>query len=178
MKNKNAAGTPADAHIRLNKNRHALVTSGTWVILFCLWSNVKSAAYVFLENSPQTAFGTPAPSRGETIVFLVLLAIILGIDIWIRLYVGLSARAEGKGEKRGWKYLVWGMLLAAVSLVSLIVMLLPSYAEEYEPFQLASFLLELSSFSVLVEMIVCSIRVKKAARLPKTETETEEAPCR
>ena len=95
--------------------------------------------------------------------FLIFLAFAL-----LRVYVGLAARAEGMGKRRGVGYLVWACLFFCLQILFLVLILLVllrvgiaegSYLQIF-----STIFMEFSSAAILGEMIVAAVRLKALRR--------------
>lgn len=153
----------------LRKQQNILVEAGTGTILLAVWSVAKVNLYLGLASVSIEDVYSAAEKDGINpkwfLVFMVtLLVIILLVQLLTRLYVGLSAIAEGKGKEKRWGYI-------ALSAVILVMDLQTSYQAFWadrirlgEPMTFDSFTslcMELVSAYVLLELMICSIRVKK-----------------
>lgn len=133
-------------HLQVRKYRSSLVTSSIAVIAFGIWSIFKAVfqlstdlkealADIDISNSMNgmTAEEQDAVKElfnGNTlfVITFALIMFVLVIDLVLRTYVGLSARATGLGKKRktkrNWKHnfiwLIFACILLAVEVFSLI----------------------------------------------------------
>ncbi len=157
----------------LRRNENTLVIVGTGVILYGLWSVVKTLFLALQElhrqsmDSSVLAMMQPfSPEIAKTVFFLLgvlLLVILLAADILLRLYVGLSARAEGFGrKKKGYGYLVIAALMAVASVTTLVaaVISIPSSLDTIED-KIVTIIVELTSCITMTEMIISALKVKK-----------------
>ena len=96
----------------------------------------------------------------------IIVAAVLVIDISLRLYVGLSARAEGFGRKHGRVYLVVAALMivcfAALIVLSITFFSLDNYDSVLDA--VINFAVDLTSLITLIELFVAAIRVKKLTK--------------
>ena len=142
---------------KLRRYQNLLTVSGLGVIIFGLWSVLKTILLFFLKEG---AFGE---LPDETVYRVILLAIIGGIllvDMMVRLYVGLSARAEGFGKKKGYGYIVVGILMALLSLASLVMIFFDA-SEKSITEMIVSFIVEATSLVVTIELLIAAFTVKK-----------------
>ena len=104
--------------IQLRKNQDTLKIVGLGVMAFGAWSIVKSILYTTAQWS-SIKEEIVVPEANETIakmVYLFMIAVILTVEIAIRLYIGRSAIAEGRGERRRPGYVVVAFLITAIGL--------------------------------------------------------------
>lgn len=151
----------------IRKARHGLIEAGTWVVIFSFWSALKTAGWLFLEHNSIEELMSDSVEVDvlSKVVFLVIFFTIVLIDLAIRLRTGMSARSDGLHGHKGCGYLVWTAVLMLLSVSSILSFFTPvsGYAVQKE-FELAAFLLELSSFAVLLELFVCGILVRRSRR--------------
>lgn len=165
----------------LRKNQNALVIIGSGVILFGFWTVIKTIAYCILSTDQIIALaaGPDGNSLLQTeterayflIVFYILMAIVLLIDLSFRLYIGRSARREGLGKKRkrdGRAYLVMGILLViacAIGTVSDVLTLLGLYdSVDSKASLFVSILVDLTSLITMLELIRAAVRSRQIRR--------------
>ena len=154
----------------LRRNQDTLSSVGLGVLAFGVWSVIKGAVVFVIEVPGQIEAVAEKQDVPATIAFAgVLLALILAIILALRVYIWRSARAESRGsrQKRGFLFAVG--LLAAMSLSSLIAiilqMVLPGRFEtDGSRNQFTAAFIEMTSLVTLVEMITASIRVKRITR--------------
>ncbi len=109
--------TQSPEDIRLQKYRCSLISSGGAMVLFSLWTVLRSLVQIDAQLNYR--------GNSEALMPLVTTIVVVGIiDLVLKLYVGLSARLEGlaRGKKR--PYLVLGIIIAGISLLSLVFILL------------------------------------------------------
>ena len=99
-----------------------------------------------------------------------LLAMILLWMLGSRLYIALNAIAEGKGKKKGWAYLVLTAILLLTDMqsfwqVNLVSFLFGGLKNAFS--MSVSFVLELVSLYMLLELLICGIRVKRLRKMEK-----------
>lgn len=171
-------GDSAQLDKMLRRYENTLVILGTGVIMYGLWSVAKTVFLLLQEARNLRASGAlslagaqlqggPEMARLVTVsgwvVFWVIAVVMIGIDIALRLYVGLSARAEGFGtKKRGSGYLVVAGLMAVLSFATAVYTILhiPSGLNDLEN-NIVTMIVEVTSVIILVEMIRAAWKVKK-----------------
>ena len=162
--------------IRLRRDENTLSVVGSGVIVFGIWSVVKALLHgnvsysnmlevVRLEDAGLEELGFGDLSWVVAAAAVVLVLLVLFLDLAIRIYVGMSARAECKGEKQGRAYLVLSVLLLFLSGVYIcsFVMVLFSGSDQVMDAD-AAILVELTSFVTLLQMIISAVRVRRARR--------------
>ena len=143
--------------VKMRRYQNLLTISGLGVIVFGVWTVLKTILLLFLKEDALA--GLPDNSTVRIIFFAILTAVML-IDFLIRLFVGLSARAEGFGKKKGYAYIFFAILLALMSLISLVLVFFD--AGEQSILELAiSVIVETTSMIVSIELLVAAFTVKK-----------------
>lgn len=162
---------------QLRRNRNILGISGTAVLLFAVWSVIKVFMYGYLNrNEPvgeELSF-LDEYLQDETVViaFFIIFFGLLVLDIILRVVVCLSARAESRGKKKGYGYLVVTVILLAFSVWGLFSTLRESFL--VDPVDtVISLLLEGSAVFALAEVFLSSVRIK---RLTKKLSSAQPAP--
>ena len=152
----------------LRKWQNLLVDAGTGVILFAAWSVVRVNLYLaFLPISMEDIYNVAAEvGINKTFFIVFMLVLVAGILLWqlsIRLYIRLSATAEGQGKQKGYAYLV----VAAVLFVTNLQFNWQTYGvdqilagEMLSVEQIVSLCMEAAAMYVLIELLISGIRVK------------------
>ena len=138
-----------------------LYIAGTAVIAFGVWSLAKIGLFLSLvdKNALQTLLGLEKESLTVT-VYVALIAIAV-IDFGLRAYIGMSARAEGNGKRKGSLYLVVAAIVAIANVSSLFGMELgTSFA--MSPWEiLISIVIEATSIAALLMVVYSSMRLRR-----------------
>ena len=142
---------------KMRRYRNLLTVSGLGVIIFGLWSVLKTILLLFMKEGILSEI--PDDTFVRVMFFLILGGILL-IDVLIRLYVGLSARAEGFGKKKGYGYVVIAILMALASLTSLVLIFFDSNEQSIWEL-IVSVIVEATSLVVTIELLVAAFTVKK-----------------
>ena len=180
----------SDEQRKIRKSQITLVIVGTGVIVFGAWAALKVYLLVMFRKAelikglrefvPEDA----GPVDDEVLVYVVLIAatVYVLIELGMRLFVGLSAISEGRGSRSGRLYIFFAILLI---LSGLIVVAADTYEMvtfspilEFGNFSLSrsdaatSFIVDLTSLVMEVQMVVSAFRIKRFKRkIRKTEAE-------
>ena len=149
----------------LRRKQVTLVTLGTGVILFGVWSVVKSLLYfrtnLFADLDTQ-AEPELLPYMLATVVIVALFVL---ADLGIRLKIGRRARAEGMGRRQKNGYLILAALIVLVNitgdLLGVYYIVKNGVPEQSGPDYIVSVLVDLSSTILLAELIITVLRVRK-----------------
>ena len=150
--------------VQLRKSQDTLKIAGQGVIAFGLWSTAKSVLYSMLQwNSITEEMTMDAEySRAFAVIaYIIVMAIILGIDIMIRLYIGRSAVSESRGKKKSSAYIVLALTLSALSLTLLIIATLISDKAASPVDYAKSIVVEATSVFTSLELCTSAIRIRK-----------------
>ena len=143
--------------IKMRRYQNLLTVSGLGVIIFGLWTVLKTILLLFLQEDMVDDLPDGLFYR---VLFFTLIGGVLLIDFLIRLFVGLSARAEGFGKKMGYGYIVVAILMALASLASLVMIFFDT-ADRSILELIVSFIVEATSMIATVELLVAAFTVKK-----------------
>jgi hypothetical protein len=156
----------------LRKRQSHLTQAGTGVMLFAAWRVISINLYLGFGMIPVEMIREAAAEFGlnEKFFLIFMAALVAGVLLWqlsIRMYIGLSATAEGKGKTKGWLYLaVTGLVIAAELQIAWeafdIERILAGEALEIHAIisAIISFIMELASAYVLLELLISGICVK------------------
>ncbi len=143
----------------LRRNQSTLVTTGLGVIAFGVWSVLKSLLLV--ASDPDRYLGSFEGDWHLILTFWVLLGGALVIDLALRLHIGLSAIAEGKGKKRRRGYIVLALLMAVLSFVLLAAGLFVQGFSAGVGRTVVTLIVEFTSDVLMLGMCISAIRVKR-----------------
>lgn len=143
--------------IKMRRYQNLLTVSGLGVIIFGLWTVLKTILLLFLQEDMLDDLPDGLFYR---VLFFTLIGGVLLIDFLIRLFVGLSARAEGFGKKKGYGYIVVAILIAIASLASLVLIFFDTGDRSILEL-IVSFIVEATSMIATVELLVAAFTVKK-----------------
>ena len=150
--------------IQLRRYRIALMTLGSGVFAFGVWSILKS--YLYLWVNPVVFDDVAAEYQSAvTITFYVLYTFLMLIDLLLRAYVGMGARSMGMGKKKGLMYMIVLSLMLAASVLSCLLMVMGRENKRMENQSnmdyFVSAFVEFCNMGVLAELLYTVVRVKK-----------------
>ena len=151
----------------LRRRRTNLLTLGAGVIAFGVWSMLKTYLYMIVDPIPMT-FDVPEQFQQTALVMAyAMVTAFLLIDLALRLYIGLSARAEGLGSKKGKAYIIVTALMLVVNIAAWIVYLfMYDYRDGYEALMdyVVSLVVDFTSIVILAQLIYNAILVRRLSR--------------
>jgi len=151
--------------VKMRRYQNLLTVSGLGMIVFALWSVLKTIL-LFCFNEKLLA-EVPDDTLFRVVLFSII-GVILLFDFLMRLFVGLSARAEGFGKKKGNAYIVVAVLIALGSLASLVMIFFDSSIQSIIEL-IVSVIVEATSLIVVIELLVAAYTVKKLKKELKEE---------
>ena len=169
--------------MRLRRDENTLTVVGSGVILFGVWTVVKMVLQEInrfpelmaelgvdelgFEETGLADLGLDPNLLAMAVAFTVVIIVYL-MDLGLRVFVGLSARAEGRGRPQGRLYLILAGLLLVLSGLSFVSYVITYFSHsEYVVDADAAILVELTSFITLLQMIISAVRVRRARRMEK-----------
>lgn len=192
-----AKNEPIDTKIR--KFRDTLITGGFAIIAFGIWTVIKSIMEAFtilkpmignmtLENLTQVQeeqFKELVESNALFYAVMLLILAFLVVDMLLRIYVGLSARAIGLQKKKrngkersGIVWLIFGVILTAFNVYSLVVSLV-QIRELLQTYSIMHYVISLfvdvTSIFVTAELIFTGFRLRKLTKTQKGSKEVRDA---
>ena len=181
--------------VKLRKYENILVISGFGVIAFGLWSIIRAAIYYFLnpldlanylEESELTEIMAMGREDGvefitENLATIVTVVIFIGlaIDLLFRVYVGLSARKDGRRLKKSVLYIIIVWIMAIIMFAGIcstfadfIKPIVDAFSDNADAaFQetakngdqaaSVSIIVDITSFLVLLEVGISSVMVRR-----------------
>ena len=151
----------------LRRRRSELLTLGYGIIAFGLWSVLKTYLYTWVDPIIREADVTAENRTAAAIVAYIMITMVLAVDFGLRLYVGMSARAEGMGKKKGRGYIVVAalMLLISVLLWFLSLGYIQSRAENDSLMDyIISMVVDLTSIAILARLVYNAVKVRQLRR--------------
>ncbi|MBR1566457.1 MAG: hypothetical protein IJ649_06810 [Oscillospiraceae bacterium] len=150
--------------IELRRCRISLMTLGSGVFAFGVWSILKS--YLYLWVNPVVFDDIAAQYQSAVnIIFYVMYTFLVLIDLLLRAYVGMGAHSMGMGKKKGPMYMIVLSLMLATSVLSCLLMVMGRENARMENQSkmdyLVSAFVEFCNMSVLAELLYTVVRVRK-----------------
>lgn len=159
--------------VQLRKHQNMLVIIGSGVMSFGMWSAIKMVLYSMMRRSEfRETIAEQGASEDIQGVLLIIMYLFIGIGLAfilaLRSYIGLSARAEGMGKKRGNGYIIAASLLTLVDTLIFAVVAYYSFTTPQSIDDLldriVSGVVELTSLVTLAELVYSAIRVRQLTR--------------
>ena len=147
----------------LRRYQSILSASGMAVIAFGIWSIVKTTLLVLTRaselNLQQMIQDAGAP-KWAIMLLLVILVPLVNIDVFLRIYVGLSARKEAAGKKKRIVYLVIAWIVLILGILSIIAFFGSSFTEDPGD-AIVTLIIEATSVFAMINLIRSAGRVRE-----------------
>ncbi|MGI6221440.1 MAG: hypothetical protein ACOYIP_06205 [Coriobacteriales bacterium] len=149
------------AQAKTRRLQDTLSAAGSGVIAFCVWSLAKTV--LFLRFADPSIVHQLLGIEDDAMAFAVYLstAIVVIVDLCLRAYVGRSARAEGRGRKRGTLYLVIAVIVAVANASSLVGIAFGTSFALSPLVMVVSIAIEATALAALVLVIVSALRLRR-----------------
>ena len=158
----------------LRRNENILAVSSLTMILFGVWTAIKLVLYFSLSEDGFRAIPKGTDGQLERMILTAILVLFICISMSTRLCVGLSARAESMGRKKGYGYVVLAVLILAADILALGFSL-AHIEENFDSWMdmVITLFVETTSMLTIAELIVAAFRVKKLKRMAAEEQTAE-----
>ena len=151
---------------QLRKNRSRLQIFGAGVIAFTVWSLLKPLLLALMLEPEESAAQIEVSEFPDGVLIFVLVLVLLDMVLaGVRIFIGLSARAEGRGKPRGKTYVVFAFLIFTIQFLLLVyttIRLIRGESDDRTVLDAAGALVvEIGSVVTMGETAVTAVRVKK-----------------
>ncbi|MBP5167762.1 MAG: hypothetical protein ILP14_00965 [Oscillospiraceae bacterium] len=154
----------------LRRKQISLHTLGTGIILFGAWSVVR--AMLVLQAKPLAELDLPDDPQIVLfikILFFLFLGFFLLASFSFRLYIGLSAQAEGTGRKKKSFYLYLTAVILLINILAFFLSLYSLFTNRFGNYNtldyIVTILVDLTSNILLAQLISTALRVRKLRTL-------------
>ena len=146
--------------------RSSLVSSGTGAMIFGVWIVAKLAMYLLFDSQYLENAFSDVESDPLMMNFLIgFVFVIAFIAMLLHFYIGIAARAEGKGKKKGYRYVVITIIMAACTGAGIITSVFSAdYWVNIED-AVMTLLIDSTTLFVFCDIAVASIRLKRMGRM-------------
>lgn len=152
--------------VQQRKYQSHLMSGGMGVIAFGLWDVLKGLVTAITTPVLQDVGDADASVIAVAyIMYFLVFTIFFGLSVATRLYVGISARQEAQGKKKGSFYLIIAGLMAVLSVAGAILYLVfPDQFLEQKDTAFTTFAIDITSMVIISQMIYSAIQLRKARR--------------
>ena len=150
---------------KTRKTEIDLVTLGTGMIFFGAWTFIKLILTTLLYD---TELFKDLPDVVTAIVYIIIFYI-AGIAFLIHFYIGMSARAEGKGKRKTVIYIILTGVIIFLGVPELTAEAYLLFTENHSLLHIiVTLIIEVTSLVITLELFVNAIRLR---RLRKKEAQ-------
>ena len=164
-------------HILMRRSQNTLIVVGTGIILFSIWTVVKTlGSLILLKDEAVAAIRKTADEIGiilsDQILFYIELAVTLIamlLFLAVRTYIGLAAISEGRGIRRRMGYLILAVIMIIFNITAVVMNFVSttsqdSHAVFSEDTSLSAHIIEITSIVMLVELVFSAIRIRRVRK--------------
>ena len=145
--------------VTMRRLENNLTTLGMSLVVFSLWTLVKTALTFYLldDEIEQVATGTV-----KLLVIGIVMAIV-GLAVLLQCWVGLSARAQGRGKRKRIVYVVVACIIAFIDALAIVAEIYGMFTMfESDLLSMAvSLVIDVTLEVFMIEMIVSSIQLRR-----------------
>lgn len=159
--------------IEIRKSQNTLIVVGTGVIIFSIWTAVKMLGLLFLlrNETVETLREKMGPIEGlsDKSLFWMLVGIsviVIALLSGVRMYIGLSAIAVGRGKRRGWLYILAAVVMIIGNICAFFIGLFSARPQEQlgvfsRDQSLSTFIIDVTSLIMLTQMVISAVKIRK-----------------
>ena len=165
--------------VKYRRIRNVLSTAGFGVIAFGIWSIIRVVLRVAFSRQAQpdidpNELDSMISQPGDDVktfllVLLILVIVFAAIEIALRLFVGLSARSEGRGKKKSIAYVIVAGILIPYYILSVIYNFMSFDYVNGIVDNIISMIMDITSTIALIEVFVAAIRIRVMRKKYGTE---------
>lgn len=143
---------------KIRRTEDNLFVLGTSVIAFGLWNLIKFTVYFFFNSDDLKQ----AVDEKYFMFSVIVVWVIFFISFLLRCFIGLSARAEGKGKRKSVLYLVFtGIIMLVYSFLIIFEAVYFMVQFEHIFTMIVTLIIDVTSLVFLIELMINSIRIRK-----------------
>lgn len=144
-------------NVKLRKTEVNLVTLGTGVIFFGAWAFIKLVLTTFLYDTPLMG----ELSGAELVAAYIILFLVAGVAFLIHFYIGMSARAEGKGKRKSLFYIILTGIIVLIGLPIFLFEAVLLFAGDHSLSHIIiTLIIEATSQIIMLEVFIYAIKVR------------------
>ena len=146
---------------KIRRTQDNLFVLGTSVIAFGLWNLIKFTVYFFFNSDDIKQ----AVDEKYFMFSIIVTWVMIFISFLLRCFIGISARAEGKGKRKSVLYLVFtGIIMSVYFLIIVFETFFFIFQLEHIFTMVVTLIIDITSFMFLLELMINSIRIRHLRR--------------
>lgn len=146
---------------RKRRLQDTLIIAGDAVMAFSAWDLAKVALFLALTDEGRLRELASIDDSVSMPALFAVVGVIVLVDIAVRVYVGMSARAEGRGKKKGSLYLVVAVLAGVVNAFSAITTALGENITLSVMDTVLTVVIEATALAAIVLVVCCAVRLRR-----------------
>jgi hypothetical protein len=161
--------------IEIRKSQNTLIVVGSGIVLFSIWSMVKMMGLLVLlkketVNELIEKVGTIEGVSEDTLfwIFFAIILFFMAFALAIRVFVGLSAVAEGRGKRRGLLYILIAVIMMIGDICFFCVGFFMTEEEQFGALardqSISTLIIDVTSLIMLTQMVISALRIRKFTR--------------
>ena len=147
---------------QIRRLKDTLTIAGSAVIAFSIWSLAKIGMFLSFVDQNTLSWLLGLDKESLTIAVYVSLIVVALVDVSVRVYVGMSARAEGRGMKKNPFYLGVAAIVALANALSLVAIALSASSALSPLGMVVPIAIEATAIAALVLVVHSSICLRRA----------------
>lgn len=153
------------------KHKDNLVTSGFAVIIFGVWNVMRMIMRAItnteaINNLINAAEGL-LNEFTVTLLIVMMALIMTSFILLFMVYIGVSARLEGKGKRKGYLYVILAVVLLVLEFLNTLSDLLNVLDETYANVERISLLLDFAALYAITTLVRSIYKVRKYERMQR-----------
>lgn len=152
--------TPMTPDAQRRRLQDTLIIAGDGVIAFSVWAVAKTALFLAFTSSDWLRQLLDLEDAFPIEAVYIAVGFFLCLDLVVRAFVGLSARAEGRGKEKSPFYLFVAVFVAIANALSAISVVLGATVSLSPADSVISIVIEGTAIAALVLVIHCSVRLR------------------
>ncbi len=141
---------------QIRKHQNTLIVIGTGILLFTLWSVIKTIASFNMHIAG--LYSSPA----EGFVIMFILVILLGVDTLLRVFTALKARSAGYKKNGKISYIFTAIILILIHITAIVYYLMNFSASVDSVIDtVVTCVIEGTGIVMTLDLIYSGIRLKK-----------------
>ena len=143
---------------QLRKFEINLEILGTGIIMCCIWMVAKCALLSSLYNMYLSAYF----SKNELVIVNIIIWVVVAVEVLVRGFIGVSAKASGMGQSRSNVYLVLTVIVFVSDVIFVILEIISFFSYDYSLSEaIVTVIIDVTSLALILEVLVYECKLRK-----------------
>ncbi|MBR1914557.1 MAG: hypothetical protein IJ827_07020 [Lachnospiraceae bacterium] len=152
-----------EIHREMRRVQNNLTSIGTGVVFFAFWIVIKMIGFLYLYRDD--ILNDPDIQEIGTDLYYFVFALFILFNWGVHIYIGISARAEGKGRQRKLPYMAALTVWIFLYLVAFIFDISGGLVSDTDLFDaIANALIDITMVIMLSELIISTVKIRALRR--------------